>query len=405
MVRLLADWRAAGGRTALVTASPQRLAEAVAEHLGLFDEAHGSSPERNLKGDRKAALASSRWGDAGFVYVGDAVADLPVWAAAQAVVTATPSRASRVRVDRLGRDAVHVPVPRRAAAAYLRLLRPHQWLKNLLVFLPLLAAHDFTAASLAAAALAFVAFSLVASGTYVFNDLLDLSADRAHPRKQRRPAAAGDVHIAHATLLAPALVLSGLGASLAASPQLALLVFGYLLLTSAYSLRLKRIAVVDICALALLYTLRIVAGGAATQIPLSVWLLAFSMFLFFALAALKRQAELVDGVATGRVKAHGRGYRSDDVAIVSGMVVSSGMVSVLVLALYLDSPAVREHYRTPEVLWGACVLLLFWINRMALVTHRGRMHDDPLVFAARDPVSLLCAGLVLLLAAVGTMVG
>jgi 4-hydroxybenzoate polyprenyltransferase len=280
-------------------------------------------------------------------------------------------------------------------------LRPHQWLKNLLVFAPMLAGHRLDAATLGQSLLAFVAFSLVASSTYVLNDLLDLAADRAHPRKRNRPLASGTIRVSHGTVLAPALGLLGAAVALAAGPGLLALLAAYFVVTTLYSFRLKRLVMIDICVLAVLYTTRILAGSIATGIPASVWLLAFSTFFFFSLAAIKRQAELVDGITSGTVRARGRGYHVDDLAIVDNLAVSAGMVSVLVLALYANSDPVRELYTTPEVLWGICPVLLFWNSRMTILTHRGQMHDDPLVFAARDRVSHLCLAAVGLLALAG----
>ena len=286
----------------------------------------------------------------------------------------------------------------------IRLMRPHQWLKNALVFVPMLAAHAFTPAALWHSVLAFVAFSLIASSTYILNDLLDLNADRAHPRKRNRPLASGAVSLSQGTLLMPVLALAGIAAALVSGPALLGMLMLYTLVTSAYSFRLKRLVVIDVCTLAVLYTLRILAGSAATGIPSSMWLLAFSTFFFFSLAAVKRQAELVDGISAGRVKAHGRGYHVDDLAIVGNIAVSAGMVSVLVLALYANSDPVQALYRTPETLWGICLVLLFWNSRITILTQRGEMHDDPLVFAARDKVSLACGAIVGALALAGALV-
>ncbi len=397
------SWRARGGRTALVTASDQAVAQRVAEHLGLFDEVHGSDNGTNLRGETKAEFLAGKFGDGGFVYIGNDAADLPVWRrAGKAVVVDAPSGVAE-QVDRMSRDAEHLPPSARSNGAYIRAMRPHQWLKNLLVFLPMLTAHDLSSGAFGRSVIGFVAFCLVASGVYVLNDLLDLGADRAHPRKRDRPIASGAVPIVHGTLMAPVLLLAGLALSLPAGAPFIVVVLTYMGLTTAYSLYFKRLIVIDICLLAGLYTIRIVAGGAATGIPLSVWLLAFSTFFFFALAAVKRQAELVDGVAAGRVTARGRGYRAEDLSLVATMAIASGYVSVLVMALYLNSPDVLELYGRPQLLWGVCPVLLFWITRMVMVTHRGEMDDDPVVYAVRDRVSLLCFVLVVGFAAAGAL--
>jgi 4-hydroxybenzoate polyprenyltransferase len=396
-------WRTGGGRTALVTATDQTVAERIAAHLGLFDEVHGTRNGRNLRGEAKAAFLADRFGEGGFAYIGNDAHDLAVWKrAAKAVVVDAPAAVAR-RVDQMREEAEHLPATPRRASLYLRAMRPHQWLKNLLIFLPLLAAHQFTATTLAQSALGFVAFCLVASGVYVLNDLLDLAADRAHPRKRLRPFASGAVPVAHGTVMAPALFAAGIAAGLPLGwPFLAVLVL-YTFATTAYSVYFKRLIVIDICLLAGLYTMRIVAGGAATDIPLSVWMVAFSIFFFFALAAVKRQAELVDGVANGQVTARGRGYHVDDLPLVANMGIAAGFVSVLVMALYLNSPDVAERYSQPYALWGILPVLLYWIARMVMKTHRGRMHDDPIVFAVRDRVSLVCLAAILLCAAGGAL--
>ncbi len=402
VLAVIRDWRSRGGRLALVTASLQSTADAVAAHLGLFDEAHGSGNGVNLKGAHKARFLETRFGTQGYTYIGDCAADIPIWEQAACAFTVNPSRTFRARVDAIGRETEHLHVEPASARDYLRALRPHQWLKNLLVFAPMFAAHQLTMSTFLHSLLAFVAFSLVASSTYIFNDLLDLPADRAHPRKRNRPFASGAVSVRHGTLMAPVLGLAGAGvASLSGLPLLALLV-AYFTVTTLYSLWLKRIVALDICVLAILYTLRILAGSVASGIAASVWLLGFSTFFFFMLAGIKRQAELVDGIASGTVRPHGRSYQVGDLAIVSNLAASSGMVSVLVLALYANSEPVQLLYRTPEVLWGICPVVLFWCSRISILTQRGQMHDDPLVFAARDPVSYVCLTAIGGLALMGT---
>lgn len=397
------NWRAAGGRTALVTAADQQIAEAIARHLGLFDEVHGTQDGLNLRGEAKAAFLAQRFGEGAFAYIGNEAADLPVWArAGRAVVVDAPGGVIE-RVDRMTAESEELSHRERSLRAYLRALRPHQWLKNLLIFLPVLAAHDLSGGGLARAALAFAAFCLVASGVYVVNDLVDLAADRAHPRKRNRPFASGAVPVRHGTVMAPALLLAGLLAGLVAGPAFAAVLVGYTALTTGYSFSFKKVIVLDICVLAGLYTMRLLAGAAATGTPLSVWLLGFSTFFFFSLAAVKRQAELVDGVATGQVTAKGRGYRVSDLPVVAGMAVAAGFVSVLVMALYVTSPDIRALYHRPEALWAICPVLLYWISRMVMLTHRGEMHDDPVVFAVRDRASLVCFVVILGAAVAGAV--
>lgn len=391
VIARLGAWRAAGGRTALVTATDQRIAEAIAGHLDLFDEVHGTKGPTNLKGSAKAAFLADRYGPGGYVYMGDSASDLPVWAGAAQAISVNASPAVRRRLQSQaqaqGRGTVeHLPPDGGRARALVRALRPQQWLKNCLVFVPMIADLAFDGRTLLLALVAFVALSLTASAGYVLNDLLDLADDRSHPRKRTRPFASGALSASVGTALVPALLLAGLAAALLAGPLLLAVVALYFGATMAYSVSLKRHTMVDICMLATLFTLRIVAGGVAIGVALSVWLLAVSMFMFFALAAVKRLAELTDRQAAGRAVTR-RGYRVEDRSLLSQMAVSSGYLSVLVLALYIDEPVVQEKFGEPWMLWGVCPLLIFWISRMVLVAARGEMQDDPLVWALDNRTS------------------
>ncbi|WP_072746970.1 UbiA family prenyltransferase [Oceanicella actignis] len=397
--------RAAGERVALVTATDERVAREIADALGLFDEVHGSTPERNLKGEAKAALLTALYGERGFDYVGDSAADLAVWRHARTAITVGAGPRLRRLAEGAAPRAEHLAPPQplsRRLIPHLRALRPHQWLKNALIFVPPLAAHRFDGATLGAAALGFACFSLTASCVYIVNDLLDLSADRAHPRKRHRPLASGALPIAHGLAMAPVLLGGAFALALAALPAgFSAVLAIYFALTLAYSLTLKRRLVIDICTLAGLYTLRVFAGGAATELAISPWTLAFFGFLFLSLAAMKRQTELVDGLRSGRARAAGRAYQVEDLPIVAMMAVAAGYLSVLVLALYISNDATRALYSSPQLLWWALPVLLYWISRMVMLAHRGRMTDDPLVFATRDPVSLACGAATLAAGAAG----
>lgn len=393
--------RARGGRTALVTASNQVFANDIAEHLQIFDEVYGSDAAHNLKGSKKASFLVERFGDVGFCYMGDAAADLPVWKEAKKIVTVNAAPSVRQQAESLGKPFEHLATTAKSLSPYMKALRPQQWLKNILIFLPMLAGHQLNATTAWNSFLAFVAFSLIASSVYVLNDLLDLNADRAHPRKRLRPFASGAVPIAHGSFLALASLLLGGVISAFIGWQFLLTLSAYFVLTTAYSLQFKRQIILDICVLASLYTMRILAGGVATGIELSVWLFAFSIFFFFSLAAVKRQAELVDMAERGTMTAKGRGYHVEDLPIISMVGLAAGYISVLVMALYVSSPAVRQLYAISEILWGICCVLLYWLTRVVLITHRGAMHDDPVVFAAKDRVSQICFVAILSFAAAG----
>ena len=282
---------------------------------------------------------------------------------------------------------------RETTISFIRSLRPHQWSKNLLIFMPLLASHSYI--GIGSVFFAFITFCLTASSVYIFNDLLDLDADRAHARKRNRPFASGELPIGAGLLVSLFGVLIAFSLAALSLPfEFFTTLLFYYLVTMAYSLKLKRLLVIDVITLAGLYTLRIIAGAEAGSIELTPWMLAFSMFLFLSLASLKRYAELVDLLKSGARESAGRAYVTDDLPVVLGMALASGYSSVLVLALYISSSQVIELYESPAVLWMMCPVLLFWISRMVMVTHRGRMLDDPIVYAAKDRTSqvsiLLC---------------
>lgn len=380
----------------LCTASDARLAGDVAAHLGLFDEVLASDGARNLAGRHKGEMLRERYGERGFDYAGNEYRDLHIWKhARRAIVVNAHNGLARAAADCCEVERVFEPAPA-SLRIWLKALRLHQWLKNLLVFLPLFAAHRVLEAGTALnCLLAFVAFGLCASGVYVLNDLFDLDSDRRHPRKRLRPLAAGTLPLLHGLAAAPLLTLAGLGLALYVSAAFAGVLLIYYALTLAYSLRLKRIVMLDVIVLAALYTVRIIGGAVVIGGGLSFWLLAFSMFLFLSLAMLKRYTELLAARDSGKMSASGRGYSVEDIALIQSLGGASGYMSVLVLALYINSTASEVLYTRPQVLWLLCPLLLYWISRVWLIAHRGSMHDDPVVFAMVDRVSrvviALCA--------------
>lgn len=385
----------------LCTASDSRLAESVAVHVSLFCDVLASNGERNLAGYSKAGELVARYGERGFDYAGNATVDLAVWKHARAaiVIASTPwlpKAAAKVSTVERIFDA-----PRANLRTWLKALRVHQWVKNLLVFLPLLASHRvFDPAALSHVATAFLCFSLCASSVYLTNDLLDLSADRQHHRKRSRPFAAGTLPLASGPVVAVVLLVL----SLALAWQISHIFFGvlvsYFVLTTAYSIRLKRVMMLDVVVLSMLYTTRILAGAAAMHNKPSFWLLAFSMFIFLSLAMVKRYTELLAAQKAGKVKASGRSYGVEDIPLIQSLGGSSGYLAVLVLALYIDSTASESLYRHPHYLWMLCPLLLYWVSRTWAIAHRGIMHDDPVIFAVMDNVSRMLLFLAAIIVAV-----
>ena len=385
--------RAEGRPVILVTAADQTVADAVAAHLGLFDAVYASDGATNLKGAAKAGFLVERFGSGGFDYAGDAMADLPVWRAAARAYVVAPDATLARQAGAVSAD-MHVlgarPTARARLAIWARALRLHQWSKNVLVFVPVFLAHRFDELTVSRAVLAFLAFSLCASSVYLLNDLLDLPHDRLHASKRRRPFASGMLSVNTAPVVIAAALIVGFGLALLLPLRFMLMLAAYYASTLAYSLAMKRWPVWDIMMLAGLYTLRVIAGCAATELRVSPWLLAFSMFLFFCLAVVKRQTELVQHVREGRTeKLSGRGYMPEDLDMLRGMAASSGYMAVLVLALYVNSPDVLPLYRHPSALWLLCPILLFWVSRVLMLSHRGLMYDDPVVFALRDRLSLV----------------
>ncbi len=393
----LAQREKANGRAiVLATASHHSYAEQVAEHLGLFDRVLASNASINLSGHAKRDLLVTEYGPQGFDYVGNSSDDLPVWQAARRayVINASSKVVSQARKH--GNVASVIERSPVSLRVWLKALRLHQWMKNLLIFVPLLAGHKLLEPSLLLSGLvAFTCFGLCASSVYVLNDLLDLEDDRHHSSKQHRPFASGQLSIEAGLLIFPLLLAAGLGGAAWLLPlQFLAALLVYYVLTLAYSFVLKRYMAMDVIALATLYTLRIIAGAFAFAGELTFWMLAFSMFIFLSLALVKRYAELKEARDKGRTqKARGRGYYPDDLEMLASLGAASGYLSVMVLALYIQDHATTIMYRQPQVIWLACPLLLFWVTRIWMLSHRGLMHDDPVVFAIKDRLSLIVAAL------------
>ncbi|MBF0334917.1 MAG: UbiA family prenyltransferase [Alphaproteobacteria bacterium] len=379
--------KTAGRKVYLASASDQRLVADIADHLGMFDGAFGSDGSTNLVGSRKADRLCEIFGAGGFDYIGNADVDVPVWDRCREPVAANVPTAllRKLRLRYSGLREIGGAPP--SLADYTRAVRPHQWLKNVLLFVPLLAAHTTSLHALGTALLAFVAFSLCASSVYLLNDLLDLGSDRRHHSKRERSLASGRIPLIHAVLLTPVLLGAALGLSLLLPWKFLGVLCLYYATTLLYSLWLKRHMLIDVMTLAVLYTVRVFAGGVACGIAISPWLMGVSMFLFLCLALVKRYTELEARIRCGEGNPTGRGYALSDVGMLGSLAAASGYAAVVVLALYINGPEVHGLYSHPEVLWLGCLLVLYWISRVLMVAHRGAMDDDPVIFAIRDRVS------------------
>jgi 4-hydroxybenzoate polyprenyltransferase/phosphoserine phosphatase len=395
----IAEARRTGATITLASASPRRWVEAVAAHVGSFDRVIASTDDSNLSGAAKLAAIQQQVGATAFEYLGNSAVDVPIWHAAAVATSVDPDRRAR---KALADVSHHVGLPvesRRTGAAILRQLRPHQWAKNLLLFVPLLLAHEVAnPGKLLSVLVAFASFCAVASAGYVLNDLIDVDADRAHPTKCRRPIASGSLPIAAAIgLFAGLLVVAGTASAFWLSSATAGMVLLYLVLTLAYSFYFKERLLLDVLLLAGLYTHRVLTGGIAAEVAVSPWLLAFSTFFFLSLALVKRYVEISGraGDAADEQIA-GRAYRVGDSVLVLSMGLSCAYIAVLVLCLFVSSEDVSRLYDRPDLLWLMCPLMFYWISRIWFLAHRGELHDDPVMFATTDRASYV-AGILLAL--------
>lgn len=384
-----------GAQRILCTASHQKYAQQIADHLGNFSDVLASDGTRNLRGEEKSKALCDKFGEGKFDYIGDSTTDIPVWQKARNALMIGPNKGLGRKLGNLNIAYNEVATAQPRVRDYIRALRPHQWVKNLLLFVPILAGHQVTNSELLTNnAVAFVAFCLAAASTYLVNDLLDLQADRQHSTKRLRPFAAGDVPLLFAVWVVPLMMLASIGIASILPAQFILILLMYYVVTLSYSMTLKKAVMIDVMILAGLYTLRILAGSAATGISPSFWLLAFAMFLFLSLALAKRSAELLNIKSAGAGAAVRRQYEVADIPALMMLGTSSGLVAVLVLALYVNSEQVNVQYPNPQMIWLLCPLMLFWIARLWLKTSRKELNEDPVVFALTDRASqiigLLC---------------
>jgi 4-hydroxybenzoate polyprenyltransferase len=383
----------------LASASDHRFVEALAKHVGGITGIFASDGTVNLSGAAKAARLVDEFGQGGFDYVADADVDFPVWRAARKVIALTHGSRFEKRLLDAFPDAEIIARPRPHLGEYFRALRPHQWAKNALVFLPLVAGHFFDAAHVLAVSLAFACFCLAASSAYLINDLLDLPSDRDHARKRLRPFASGNVSLKHGVALATVLAAAALTLASVLPSRFVLVLAVYWLTTLAYSTVLKRKIVIDVVTLGGLYALRVLAGVAALGTMYSQWLLMFCLFLFLALAIVKRCSELIARENEGKGALPGRDYRFEDLRALLAFGAAAGYGAVFVVTLYLSSPEVRALYDEPNRLWLVCPILLYWVTRVFMIANRGELHDDPLVFALTDRASWAAGACVILVLA------
>ena len=382
-----------GRKIILATASDELIAQRLVEELNFFDAVIASSPGKNLKGKRKLEAIQEQVGEGEFEYIGDSGADYPIWQAATRSGFVNPPKPAlliETEPEKVSLNVVNRPSIFRSL---LKAMRVHQWAKNSLIFVPLLFSHSYSDPQLVfLAVITFIVFSLCASGIYLINDLLDIEADRAHERKKERPFAAGDLLPTAGVMASTVLIMLAFSSSIVFLGVKTSLVIGiYFVLTNLYSFYLKHYSTIDVITLTCLYTLRIIAGGVAISISLSPWLLNFSLFFFLSLAYMKRYIELSINKKLGKSNSRRYEVGEMDVIMTTGLV--NGGLAALTLTLYLNSPFVIDSYASPQVLWLVCPLLMFWIYRAWMWAKREKIHDDPVVFALKDRISLLTVGL------------
>jgi 4-hydroxybenzoate polyprenyltransferase len=382
-LNFLKQERADGRRLILATAANRRTANQVAGHLNLFEDILASDEQTNLKGIEK--LKAIQKGHSHFAYAGNSTADFPIWEAADEIILVNPDAASRRAYGSRAAQTFEDRPP--ILKLILKAIRAHQWLKNLLIFAPLVLSHKLgDLQALSQSLLAFLSFSLAASTIYLLNDLFDLAADQHHPRKCQRPFASGNLSISTGIILVPLLAAGSILLAHALPLRFTGLLLIYFLTTTLYSIQLKQLVVVDVLTLAILYTLRILAGGWATGIHVSSWLTDFSIFFFLSLALVKRMAELRELKLAGdnAVAARERGYGIDHLPILLSFGAVSGYISIFVFTRYMHSDKVIELYSRPDALWMLTPLLLYWVTRIWMLAWEGKMKDDPVAFAATD---------------------
>ena len=394
--------RQLGRPIVLATAADEIIAKSVYNHFGFFDAYYASNGEINLRGQTKEDLLTGLFGRQQFAYAGNDFSDFKVWSSASEVIVVNASPKLLRRATNLYPRCTIIDPKQSLLLLWFKQMRVYQWAKNILIFIPIVFAHKYFDLELVAQSfLAFLSFGLAASSVYCINDLFDLVPDRLHTKKSNRPLASGLIPIAEGLFGLSVLTLSSFFLASYLSAYFVILILAYYLINIVYTSLIKKLAIIDVIILASLYLLRILAGSLATNIPISLWLLTFSIFIFVSLGFLKRYKELRQLNQTDVAQIPGRFYHTDDLEVVSAMGIASGYISCLVLVLYLRSPEVSGFYHHLEYLWPGCLLVLYWISRTWLLAHRNKIDDDPVLYAIKDMQSwfiLIILGILLLLA-------
>jgi 4-hydroxybenzoate polyprenyltransferase len=390
VINFLQQEFADGRKIVLATASPLACAAEIAKVQPFFSQVYGTDNAINLKGTNKLQLLVKEFGKGNFDYIGNAKPDLVIFAASRYAYLVNASSG----VERSAKKLNNLKNVWGSAGAtikdYIKAIRAYQWIKNLLLFVPLITSHSLQSFNLLTVSFfAFLTFGLVASAGYLLNDLLDIASDRRHPRKQFRPVASGKITVVNALLIAIMFLAGGLIFAATINIYFFVVLLLYFFTSFSYSIFLKKIVLYDVFILALLYSIRVIAGAVVINVALSFWLIAFSTFMFLSLAFVKRYSELMQVGDASDLKNRGRGYAVEDLNLLQIMGVASGFLAVVVFSLYINSPEVTQLYSKPKILWAISFLFLFWVSRVWLFTTRGKMTDDPIVFAIKDASSYI----------------
>jgi len=388
----------AGREIILISGAHHTLVERVARHLKLFDHSLGSDDLTHLVDEKKLSAIVERYGKKSFDYVGNSRADLRIWKASRHAVIVSSDMFLVSQLRKCADSFEHIKPPDKLwFKALFKAARVHQWAKNLLLFAAIFLGHRFNDPALVFSVIqGFVAFSLCGSAVYIINDLVDLEADRLHARKRKRPFAAGDISPATGILVSAFLLFGAFAVAIPLSLNFAAALATYFALTLLYSFYFKEKLLVDVFLLASLYTIRVWAGGVCVGVTISHWALAFFMCLFLSLALAKRHSELTTSASLQEGKLlNRRGYRSSDIPFVLSYGCVSSLMSVLVIAIYLNSPDVASHYRRPSLLWFVCPALAYWSSRLWIIAARGKLDEDPVLFAIKDKISYLLGAIIL----------
>ena len=397
IISYLKIFRKAGGKTVLITASSEILAIKISKYLKIFDYVYGSNEKTNLKGIKKAKLLTEKFGSNNFEYMGDSYDDILVWKTSKKIITVNISKKLKEKIDSTNKPKEHLMTRAFSILNYLKTLRIHQWLKNTIIFFPIIIVQKFEIQPLFYTFLAFCSFSFIASSSYIINDLLDLNSDRLHKNKYSRPFASGDIPIEHASILILIMLIASITIAYFINTSFLFIIIFYFLLSQTYSIFFKKIIVLDLFVISSLFTIRIFAGGTAANILISEWLITFSIFFFLSLATIKRQAELIHLKQIKKTLALGRGYKVDDLPIINLIALTTGYISVLILTLYINSISAIQLFNQIYAIWGICFVLLYWITKLVFVTNRGHMTDDPIIYALTNKSSLSCFFIILCL--------